>query len=76
MVSADRTVARTDVDSRVTVSTVFVGVDLGGYLDRPMLFETEVMVSGVASTDSRYVRYATWDEAEAGHKQIVCECGG
>lgn len=74
MVSSNRTVARTVVDSHVTVSTVFVGLDLGGDPDRPMLFETEIMESGVASSDSRHVRYATWDEAELGHVQIVREC--
>lgn len=74
MVSANRTVARTVVDSHITVSTVFVGLDLGGEPDRPILFETEVVVSDVASTDSRHIRYATWDEAELGHMHIIREC--
>lgn len=74
MISADRIVARTVIDSNVTVSTVFVGLDLGSDPNQPLLFETEVMEAGVTSSDCRHVRYATWDEAERGHMQIVDEC--
>jgi hypothetical protein len=73
MTSADRTVARTAIGPDIIVSTVFVGLDLGGDPDKPVLFETEIMESGVASTECRHVRYATWDEAEHGHRQIVRE---
>ena len=73
MSSADRTVARTAVDANIIVSTVFVGIDLGCDPDKPILFETEIMESGVASTEYRHVRYATWDEAEHGHRLIVRE---
>lgn len=71
MVSADRIVARTRLGPGIIVSTVFVGLDLGFDPDRPMLFETEIMEAGVASTDCRHIRYATWDEAERGHRQVV-----
>jgi len=53
------------------VSTVFMGLDYswvpGG---RPIVFETMVFPKG--SYDEAYMqRYATWDEAEAGHRRVV-----
>lgn len=53
------------------VSTVFLGQDESGFgVGPPLLFETMVFdergrVRGGA------IRYATWDDAEAGHKRIV-----
>ena len=52
----------------VKVSTVFLGVDnsFGGNV--PILFET--MVFG-GKLDQVQERYATWKEAEKGHKRMV-----
>lgn len=69
--SANRTVAKTEVDPKIVVSTVFVGLDLGSEPGTPLLFETEVMEADVPSVDRRRVRYLTWAEAELGHVEIV-----
>jgi len=52
----------------VTVSTVFLAIDHQWHPDeQPELFETMVFEG---EHDSIQERYATWDEAEAGHKAI------
>jgi len=64
----DRRVARTEVGD-VVVSTVFLVIDhnhFGG--GGPILFET--MVFG-GSLDQEMKRYRTWDEAAAGHEEMV-----
>ena len=54
----------------ITISTVFLGLDHGWYHDGPpILFET--MVFG-GEHDHFHWRYATYDEAEEGHRK-VCE---
>ncbi len=66
--SVDRHVANDQIES-VQVSTVFLGLDHG--LERggpPSLFET--MVFG-GMLDQEQERYATWEEAEEGHKEMV-----
>ena len=64
--TADRHVGDACRDE-VRVSTVFLGLDhsWGG---QPHLFETMVFVNGV---EEGMERYATWDEAEAGHERWV-----
>jgi hypothetical protein len=65
MQTANRIVAVDTVGTK-RVSTVFLGLDYK-FRDWPHeLFET--MVFPECET---LVRYATWDEAEAGHKQVV-----
>lgn len=61
-------VARDDLPNGGYVSTVFMGLDHGGG-DKLELFETMVFdgVGGAGAT----VRYATWDEAVAGHRNIL-----
>ena len=63
----NRNVAKTELDNGVLVSTVFLGTD-HGFGVRRQLFET--MVFG-GSLDQEQVRYETYDEAEAGHKEMV-----
>jgi hypothetical protein len=81
--TADRHVAR-DVDERTgwRVSTVFLGIDHGyGVSGPPLLFETMIFKPDhpqqprvfVAHWDTQFRRYATWAEAEAGHRAIVAE---
>jgi hypothetical protein len=54
------------------VSTVFLGVNYCWWpKGTPILFET--MVFSVVGTIEDMQRYATWDDAEAGHKRIVSE---
>jgi hypothetical protein len=51
------------------ISTVFLGLDHNhGGVGPPILFET--MVFG-GPLDRECQRYATWDEAEAGHAEMV-----
>ncbi len=68
----DRHVARTRVEPGFLVSTVFLGLDHSfGFGGPPLLFET--MVFGDYGEAERFpmLRYATWDEAEAGHAETV-----
>jgi hypothetical protein len=75
---ADRRVAFTDLGYG-TVSTVFLGIDHNHFGDGPpILFETMVFANpkGAAfpdELDGLMRRYATWDEAEAGHAEVVAE---
>lgn len=69
-----RVVARTDLPA-VMVSTVFLGLDHGWQQGRPILFETMVFrrrANGDLDwSDLACDRYATWDEAVAGHAAMV-----
>jgi hypothetical protein len=66
--TADRHVAQTNLGGDVRVSTVFLGLDHSFGGGTPMLFET--MIFG-GEHDQYQERYATWEEAEAGHSQAV-----
>lgn len=67
--TADRRVALDDVRG-IRVSTVFLGIDHNyGYSDRPVLFET--MCSTEIDWLDMQLRYATWEEAETGHKLVI-----
>jgi hypothetical protein len=63
-------VARTEINERCHVSTVFLGVDhsFGGPV--PLLFES--MVFG-GPLDSEQRRYHTYSQAEIGHAGLVIE---
>jgi len=53
----------------VRVSTMFLGMDHGGYMDDvPILFET--MVFG-GPNDQYMDRCSTWEEAEDMHKRVL-----
>lgn len=52
----------------VLISTVFLGLDCGFGEGSPQIFET--MVFG-GNHDSEQKRYATWNEAEKGHQEMV-----
>lgn len=67
---ADRKVERTDLPQGGYVSTVFIGLDHNCDGTRRELFETMVFCSG-GYYDQDMERYATWEEAEAGHKRMV-----
>jgi hypothetical protein len=72
--AASRTVAKTVIDPNPTepcaVSTVFLGLDHSWVGGAPLLFET--LVFG-GPRDGLMDRYATWDQAENGHDDIVAE---
>jgi hypothetical protein len=67
--TADRHVAQDQIGD-VRVSTVFLGIDHSWILEEhvPILFET--MVFGGA-LDQEQRRYATWTEAEEGHREMA-----
>jgi hypothetical protein len=68
--TADRVVARDDLGAYV-VSTVFLGLDHNfAATGRPILFETMVFRDQTL-IDVDQDRYATWDEAAAGHAALV-----
>ncbi len=54
----------------VQVSTVFLGLDHAFGQGPPLLFETMIF-GGDFDNDTR--RYATWDEAEAGHAEMLAK---
>ncbi len=65
----NRIVDYTEITSETNVSTVFLGLD--HRFDRsgpPLLFET--MIFGGPHDQSGW-RYASWDDAEVGHKAAV-----
>lgn len=67
----DRRVARTEVAPDIIISTVFIGLDMGSPPDsggEPVVFETRVFTDyGEPDGD----RYRTWDQAIAGHEDVV-----
>lgn len=64
-----RHVGYTQVNSQVTVSTVFLGLDMRFFGDGPpILFETLIM-GGPHNGDMW--RYSSWDDAESGHAMSV-----
>lgn len=65
--NGERCVAETTVGGS-RVSTVFLGLDHSWGSVRPSLFET--MIFG-GEHDDYCDRYATWEEAEAGHAKAV-----
>lgn len=67
--TANRHVADEIIDG-VRVSTVFLGIDHSFCEGRPLLFETMAFKVGSWS-ELVAERYSTWEEAEAGHKEIV-----
>ena len=67
--TAKRSVAENLLNSGdVKISTVFLGLDHSSNGGEPILFET--MIFG-GEHDQCQERYATWDEAEAGHKKAL-----
>lgn len=65
-----RRVARTDIPGLGYISTVFLGLDHRfGDGGRPVLFETMSFIG--EEHEDYFNRYCTWDEAEAGHAEIV-----
>lgn len=72
-----RIVAKTQINSRLSISTVFTGMDRGpagspGF-DEPVLFETAIYEDGEV-IDTR--DYTSWDEAVTGHAERVAALGG
>jgi hypothetical protein len=71
--SADRHVGQTTLADGTYVSTVFLGINSNFMTTTPKLFETMVFLSADPGTpeDGLTRRYATWVEAEEGHRATV-----
>ena len=70
-----RIIARTELPGEVTVSTVWLGIDHSyGDGGPPLIFESMVFARSAADMDC--VRYATREEAEAGHSELVTRWTG
>lgn len=67
MTTGDRVVAQTKLGPSF-VSTVFLGMDYSWGDGPPVLFETMVFEGPLAQEMDRY---GTWEEAEAGHAEMV-----
>lgn len=67
--TADRIVKQDSLPGEVRVSTVFLGIDHGYFDGHPLLFET--MVFSPDKNNNHIRRYSTWEEAEAGHEEII-----
>jgi hypothetical protein len=61
-------VAREFVSPGIEVSTIFTGLGHDTIAGPPKLFET-MIIGGPNDLDTR--RYATWEEAEIGHREVV-----
>ena len=58
------------------VSTVFLGIDHNfSFSGPPLLFETMVFGDDGRGDEEEIERYATYEEAEEGHKRIVKKYG-
>jgi hypothetical protein len=64
-----RRVALDNLDGAAEVSTVWVGLDHSAGHGPPLIFES--MIFGLSKYDLCQWRYATEDEALAGHRRIV-----
>ena len=59
-------------DEEILVSTVWLGVDHGwGFTERPIIFETLVFGPDHFPLTDEMQRYATEDEARAGHADLL-----
>jgi len=66
---ANRRVAETWITPTLRVATVFLGVHFHWGPEPPLLFETMVVRDDGCQEHTQ--RYATWQDAEQGHRQIV-----
>jgi len=69
--TADRIVKQELLPDGKWVSTVFLALDHGLGLRKPLLFETMVFLSKDNLKDLDVDRYSTWKEAEVGHRRMV-----
>jgi len=64
-----RRIAKTKLDNGITISTVWLGIEMGAGLNGPLIFET--MVFGPKNEEIEVYRYATEEEALIHHKHLV-----
>lgn len=66
-----RIVKQTMLKNGKWVSTVFLGLDHNFFGGKPYLFETMVFPSKTDYSELDCNRYSTWDEAAAGHLEMI-----
>lgn len=71
--TADRHVNDTCV-AEVRISTIFLGLDHNYRSEGPPLIFESMIFGGTFDLECR--RYSTWDEAIAGHEELVCQVKG
>ncbi len=70
-----RIIKQDKLDDGTMVSTVFLGLDHNYHPDGPpLLFETMVFKGSWEENDLR--RYSTWEEAVAGHEEMLAKVKG
>jgi hypothetical protein len=74
--SESRILARTELPGGCWVSTVWLGLDHSFGEGPPLIFESMVFASQEDHTDLDCIRYATREEAEAGHSALVTRWTG
>lgn len=70
MEEADRHVAYDEIND-MQVSTVFLGVNYSVDECGAMLFETMIFGDETNEMHEYCRKHSTWDDAEAGHKEVV-----
>jgi len=70
--SKGRTVGKDELLNGLLISTVWLGIDHSyGQSHRPQIFESMVFFPDRSGDELEMWRYATWEEAERGHKTLV-----
>lgn len=69
-------IARTTLPDGKFVSTIWLGLDHNAGEGPPLIFETMVFPSEKNPRDLNMQRYATIEEARAGHEAMVKKWGG
>jgi hypothetical protein len=67
--ATNRIVDNTQINSEVTVSTIFLGLDHNWSNRGPGVFFETMIFGGALDRDCW--RYCSWDDAETGHKAAV-----
>ena len=66
----NRRIANTEIGG-ITISTIFLSLDIGVGTEHPILFETMIFDQNFKSIDNYQQRYSTYEQAEQGHKKAV-----
>lgn len=69
--NTDRRVALDKLPNGYTVSTVYLGLDHGWGEGDPLIFESMVFGPDSEGDECDMLRYATEEQARAGHKSLV-----
>jgi len=76
LVESKRRILRQEYIGDYWISTVHIGIDHGWHSERPLIFETMVFKGGSPERlgdDVETRRYSTWQEALAGHEELLNE---